>query len=215
MSKWKFALSACVALLGISVVSTTTVTNVAADTTITASSYDDTVNNVGTVVRNGSLIDCDGNAVKDNQGNAVQLPIGSSWKLGKQKTINGISCIEVSYNQFADANDFLISSSPRTEDYQLGPVYSQDKTPIQLTSVVGTVVNGTAKVYNTSTKSISANRALANNSGWLIAKIVKNKDGQYFGQVSADEWVNLNSFNLNTDLSSISSRVGYIANFAL
>lgn len=84
----------------------------------------------------------------------------------------------------------IISAADQT------PTQSQEQ--VQEQSVVGTVVNGPANVYDTSMDSFSG-RQLADGSQWKVGQMVQNKYGYKFYQVSNNEWTQSENMQLNQD----------------
>lgn len=99
------------------------------------------------------------------------LPQGSSWKIGQTKNINGHP-----YYQVATDEWILATSDQSTSIFTLGPV-------------TGTLIQN-VQLYNTATNAMS--RTLIDGTSWKISQTVHNRLGQYFAQVSNNEWMLIN-----------------------
>lgn len=125
--------------------------------------------------------------VVNSQGQVVTgvtLPAGSTWNVGNTVTINGASYVQVATDEFVAASNLNIQSANTQTNEQADQ------------SVVGTVVNGPADVYDTSMDSFSG-RQLEDGSQWKVGQMVQNKYGYTFYQVSNNEWTQSSNMQLN------------------
>jgi len=99
------------------------------------------------------------------------LPQGSSWKIGQSKNINGHP-----YYQVATDEWILATTDQSTSIFTSGPV-------------TATLISN-KQLYNTASNSMT--RTLSSGSAWKISKTVHNRLGQYFAQVSNNEWLLIN-----------------------
>ncbi len=108
--------------------------------------------------------------VVDSNGNpnGVVLPAGSSWKLGKFTTINGNGYYQVA-----------------TDEYVLATIVNSSKY-----SFTANLKNN-ATIYNSSTKSLT--RTLPVGSSWKITTVVRNRNNDFWGKVSTNEWIKIDS----------------------
>jgi hypothetical protein len=165
--------------------------------------YDPLANNIGTTHQTSALVNGNGQTIP-----GVTLPANTSWKLGELRMINNLPYFQVATDEWVCANDITVTPLPDNTQ----PTTSN---PVTLSNVVGTVNTPyPAPVFNTVTQTYTSSRFLASGTSWKIANIIKNAKGEYFGQVSTNEWVSLYYLN-TTSLTSISSSIGYIADFAI
>ncbi|MQS76935.1 SLAP domain-containing protein [Companilactobacillus halodurans] len=141
---------------------------------------------VGTAKWSTSVVNSQGQAIS-----GVTIPTGSSWTIGNTTEINGVSYVQIATDEYVQSSALnIISAADQT------PTQSQEQ--VQEQSVVGTVVNGPANVYDTSMDSFSG-RQLADGSQWKVGQMVQNKYGYKFYQVSNNEWTQSENMQLNQD----------------
>ncbi|KRL67353.1 SLAP domain-containing protein [Companilactobacillus versmoldensis] len=97
------------------------------------------------------------------------LPAYSSWKTDQTKTLNGLTYYRVGTNQW-------VSNVP-IADYSLTAKLKNSQS-----------------VYNSKTNSMT--RSLPAGSSWEINKVVRNKNNQFWGKVSNDEWLLIDANNV-------------------
>ncbi|MQS75321.1 CAP domain-containing protein [Companilactobacillus halodurans] len=122
------------------------------------------------------------------------LAPNSPWVVGKILTINNQTMYQVATNEYL-----------RAADSSLNGETSQD------TGIVVHVIDHDQALYNDATNS-NSNRALQQGTAWKVGKIITNKNGDTFFQVSTHEYIK-GSFNviLNSDKGSKQ----YIADFGI
>lgn len=141
---------------------------------------------VGTAKWSTSVVNSQGQAIS-----GVTIPTGGSWTIGNTTEINGVSYVQIATDEYVQSSALnIISAADQT------PTQSQEQ--VQEQSVVGTVVNGPANVYDTSMDSFSG-RQLADGSQWKVGQMVQNKYGYKFYQVSNNEWTQSENMQLNQD----------------
>ncbi|WP_162894226.1 CAP domain-containing protein [Companilactobacillus musae] len=105
------------------------------------------------------------------------------WLVGKIATINGETMYQVSTNEYLRAKDSSLNGQ---------------QTPADITNLVGTAKTQLA-LYNRHDGKM-ANRALGAGSAWQIGKVIKNKQGITFVQVSTNEYANAADMTFNQAL---------------
>ena len=129
----------------------------------------------------------------------VKLPEGTSWKLGETIRINGVEYYEVGTNQYVTARDFLLKSAVSTStSTSTTTTTTNPGIPTPGNGLVATTTKQQA-VYNSETNTYG--QVLQANTSWKIAKLVVNKYGAYWGQVSNNEWVFISNVRLNSGLN--------------
>lgn len=110
--------------------------------------------------------------ILDDSGNNTGkiLPAGSSWHTDQKKTMNHYIYYRVATNQWVTNGGYEGSSNS---------IFSNG--PIAIT------LNKDITLYDTSTNSLT--RTLPKGSSWRINRSVQNSNGQYFVQVSTNEWI--------------------------
>jgi Uncharacterized protein with SCP/PR1 domains len=106
------------------------------------------------------------------------------WLVGKIATINGETMYQVSTNEYLRARDSSLNGK---------------QTPTDTTNLVGTAKTQLA-LYNRHDGKM-ANRALGAGSAWQVGKVIKNKQGITFVQVSTDEYANAADMTFNQTLT--------------
>ncbi|AUI71292.1 hypothetical protein COSHB9_12990 [Companilactobacillus alimentarius] len=106
--------------------------------------------------------------IVDDNGNYTgkTLPAYSSWKADRTKTMYNVTYYRVATNQWVS------------------------NVPIKSYSLVANLKSSQA-VYNTETNSMT--RSLPAGSSWKFNKVVRNKNNQFWGKVSTNEWLLLDS----------------------
>jgi len=99
------------------------------------------------------------------------LPQGSSWKIGQTKNINGHPYYQVATDEWV-----LATSDQSSSIFTTGPV-------------TGTLIKS-VQLYDTAANAMSW--TLINGTSWKISQTVHNRLGQYFAQVSNNEWMLIN-----------------------
>lgn len=129
--------------------------------------------------------------VIDNNGNDTGKIIakGSAWKLGSALHANKQVYYQIATNQWILSTGVSVDSKK---------VSAADSIPTPGHGLVGTT-NSALKTYNTETNSYD--RTLPANSSWKISKLVVNKYGSFWGQVSSNEWVWITNVRLNSGLN--------------
>ncbi|MQS76088.1 SLAP domain-containing protein [Companilactobacillus halodurans] len=109
--------------------------------------------------------------IVDDNGNYTgkTLPANTSWKADSMKNMNNITYYRVATNQWVS------------------------NVPIPSYSLTTTLKNSQA-VYNTETNSMT--RILPAGSSWKINRVVRNKNNQFYGKVSTNEWLLIDSNTL-------------------
>lgn len=144
---------------------------------------------VAHTTRNASLYKADGKIIT-NRG----LAANTDWAVGKIATINGETMYQVSTNEYLRAKDSSLSGQSNQT---------------QPTKLVGTAKSQLA-LYRDDTNSMS-NRALSKGSAWQVGKLVVNKLGQEFAQVSTHEYADATLLQFNMAKPSPT----YIADFGM
>lgn len=144
---------------------------------------------VAHTTRNASLYKADGKIIT-NRG----LAANTDWAVGKVATINGETMYQVSTNEYLRAKDSSLSGQSNQA---------------QPTKLVGTAKSQLA-LYRDDTNSMS-NRALSKGSAWQVGKLVVNKLGQEFAQVSTHEYADATLLQFNMAKPSPT----YIADFGM
>ena len=113
--------------------------------------------------------------ILDDNGNNTgkTLPAGSSWHTDQKKTMNHYIYYRVATNQWVTNGGYEGSSNS---------IFSNG--PIVIT------LNKDITLYDTSTNSLT--RTLPKGSSWRVNRSVQNSKGQYFVQVSTNEWLPFN-----------------------
>lgn len=110
-------------------------------------------------------------------GNGVSLgktlPQGSVWKVGQTKTINGHQYYQVATDEWV-----LTTTDQNTSIFANGPIT--------------VTLNSDVQLYDTSSNSMT--RTLGATSSWRAFHSVRNRLGQYFVQVSNNEWIPINNY---------------------
>ena len=132
--------------------------------------------------------------IYDDNGNdsGKTLPTGSSWHADEMKTMN----------------DSQVFYRVATNEWVHAYSVSNGSTTVNLKS--------SQSVYNTSTNSMT--RSLPAGSTWKMTNVVRNKNNQFWGQVSTNEWLLIDSNNVNMsygDSDSIASIAVSEPEFAL
>lgn len=129
--------------------------------------------------------------VIDNNGNDTGKIIakGSAWKLGSALHANKQVYYQIATNEWISATGVSVDSKKASASAAI---------PTPGHGLVGTT-NSALKTYNTSSNSYD--RVLPANSSWKISKLVVNKYGSYWGQVSSNEWVWITNVRLNSGLN--------------
>ncbi|WP_195701618.1 SLAP domain-containing protein [Companilactobacillus futsaii] len=122
------------------------------------------------------------------------LAANSAWAVGKIIDINDEMYYQVATNEYLNAVDASYSVNVPTIQQKLA----------------GKIINGNAQLYRDDTNSMS-NRILANGSSWLVGKIIVNKLGQYFAQVSTHEYAD----GLNMAFNMPVPQATYVADFGI
>ena len=122
------------------------------------------------------------------------LAANSAWAVGKIVDINDEMYYQVATNEYLNAADAS---------------YTVDVPTVQQ-KLAGKITGGNAQLYRDDTNSIS-NRILANGSSWLVGKIIVNKLGQYFAQVSTHEYAD----GLNMAFNIPVPQATYVADFGI
>lgn len=113
--------------------------------------------------------------ILDDNGNNTgkTLPAGSSWHADQKKTMNHYIYYRVATNQWVTNGGYEGSSNS---------IFSNGSIAITL--------NKDITLYDTSTNSLT--RTLPKGSSWRVNRSVQNSKGQYFVQVSTNEWLPFN-----------------------
>ena len=122
------------------------------------------------------------------------LAANSAWAVGKIVDINDEMYYQVATNEYLNAADAS---------------YTVDVPTVQQ-KLAGKITGGNAQLYRDDTNSMS-NRILANGSSWLVGKIIVNKLGQYFAQVSTHEYAD----GLNMAFNMPVPQATYVADFGI
>ncbi|KRK99565.1 CAP domain-containing protein [Companilactobacillus futsaii] len=122
------------------------------------------------------------------------LAANSAWAVGKIIDINDEMYYQVATNEYLNAVDASYSVNVPTIQQKLA----------------GKIIGGNAQLYRDDTNSMS-NRILANGSSWLVGKIIVNKLGQYFAQVSTHEYAD----GLNMAFNMPVPQATYVADFGI
>ncbi|WP_125760533.1 SLAP domain-containing protein [Companilactobacillus hulinensis] len=132
-------------------------------------------NLVGTVRRNGgTLVDGNGNVINNRiLGNFT------SWKLGSQKSINGVAYYKVATNEWVKASSLNITG-------QSVSTTSNSSTTIKTPGYIGTILKGGATIVDNNGN--STGKYLGNYTSWKVsAKKVTN--GNTYYRVATNQWV--------------------------
>lgn len=124
------------------------------------------------------------------KGNLVSnrsLASNTDWATGKVIQINGVSYIQVATNEYVKKDDIQLVSTLPTDS-------NKDK-------LVGRVIMGSDKVFDTSTNSVSST-TLEGGSEWLVSKAVTNKNGQTFYKISKTQWAFGDNMTMNKEINS-------------
>lgn len=116
------------------------------------------------------------------------------WRVGKIATINGETMYQVSTNEYLRAKDSTLNGQSSTQ---------------QSTKLVGHALSELS-LYNDQTNSM-ASRSLAKGSDWQIGKVIINKLGQTFAQVSTHEYADATQLQFNPSAPTPT----YVANFGM
>lgn len=116
------------------------------------------------------------------------------WRVGKIATINGETMYQVSTNEYLRARDSTLNGQSSTQ---------------QSTKLVGHALSELS-LYNDQTNSM-ASRSLAKGSDWQIGKVIINKLGQTFAQVSTHEYADATQLQFNPSAPTPT----YVANFGM
>lgn len=122
------------------------------------------------------------------------LAANSAWAVGKIVDINDEMYYQVATNEYLNAADASYTVN----------------VPTVQQSLAGKIIGGNAQLYRDDTNSMS-NRVLANGSSWLVGKIIVNKLGQYFAQVSTHEYAD----GLNMAFNMPVPQATYVADFGI
>lgn len=171
---------------------TDTTTDTNNDTTSTS-----VAGKTGTLTAAAKVVDANG-----SQTGSV-LDAGSSWKLGETKKFDGNDYYQVATNAYIAASSVKISDT--TTNNNNGYV-----TPTPNAGLIATT-NVATKAYDYATNSYS--QTLPAGSAWKISKLVVNKYGSYWGQISSNEYVWLGDVTINSGLN-LKDNSEYIADFA-
>lgn len=170
------------------------------DTTATTTTDNDANTSVGktmTVKTTTTLVDNNAAAIN------ATLPAGSSWKVGKTMTVNGISYYQVATNEWVKASDMTDQASTVTNN-------NTYKTPTPGDGLIATLTKA-QRVYNSETNSYGT--TLPVGSAWKINKLVVNKYGSFWGQVATNQYVWITDTTLNSGLN-LKDNSNYVADFA-
>ncbi|HCD08382.1 hypothetical protein IV63_GL000742 [Companilactobacillus crustorum] len=149
----------------------------------------------GILSTTAKVVDADGNET------GTTLAANSSWQLGETKTINSNSYYQVATNAYVLASDVKINDTTNNNTYV---------TPTPNKGLVATT-NVATKTYNDATNSYD--QTLPAGSAWKISKLVVNKYGSYWGQISSNQYVWLGDVTINSGLN-LKDNSEYIADFA-
>ena len=133
----------------------------------------------GTLVNTAVVYDATGKSL------GLTLAKGSSWKLGTAINIGNTVYYQISTNEYLLATDVKVVNA--------APTYT---TPTPGNGLNATTTAQTV-VYNTES---NTNVTLPANT-YKVSKLVVNKYGSYYGQVSTNDWVWITSVTLNSGLS--------------
>jgi len=133
-------------------------------------------------------------AIVDNNGKSTgaTLPAGQ-WKLGRILKADKVAYFEVGNNEWVTAAFVKINNSSTTTP----ATHTNTGIPTPGNGLVGRT-NVAQKTYDTSTN--ANGQTLKANTSWKISKLVVNKYGSYWGQISTNEWVWLGNVTLNSGL---------------
>lgn len=125
--------------------------------------------------------------VVDGSGKSLgmSLPKGSQWKLG-----NGVLHFDKQLWLQVATNEYVPAIYLTVGDIK-GITNPMD-------GLIGTTKDA-QKTYNTATNAYG--QTLPANSSWKISKLVVNKYGSYWGQISTNEWVWISKVKLNSGLN--------------
>lgn len=134
------------------------------------------------------------------------LPKGSQWKLGRIMNANGMVYYEVGNNVWIPASDITITrsngststSTTTNTNTNTNTTTTNPGIPTPGNGLIGTTTVA-QKTYDPSTNSYG--QILPVNSSWKISKLVVNKYGSYWGQISSNEWVWISTVRLNSGLN--------------
>ncbi|WP_334330479.1 SLAP domain-containing protein [Companilactobacillus sp. HBUAS59699] len=122
------------------------------------------------------------------KGNLVSnrsLASNTDWATGKIIQLNGEKYIQVATNEYVKENDIQLVSTLPTDP-------NKDK-------LVGRVIMGSDKVFDTATNSVSST-TLEGGSEWIVSKAVTNKNGQSFYKISKTQWAFGENMMLNKNI---------------
>lgn len=135
------------------------------------------------------------------------LPNGSQWKLGRIMNANGMIYYEVGNNEWIPASDLTITRSNgsttstttnTTTNTNTNTATANPGIPTPGNGLIGTTTVA-QKTYDPSTNTYG--QTLPVNTAWKISKLVVNKYGSYWGQISSNEWVWISTVRLNSGLN--------------
>ncbi len=171
--------------------STTDTTDTNNDTTTT-----NVAGKTGTLTAAAKVVDANGNQT------GTVLDAGSSWKLGETKSINGNDYYQVATNSYVISLVVKINTTTTNDNTYVAPTPNN--------GLIATT-NVATKAYNYATNSYD--QTLPAGSAWKVSKLVVNKYGSYWGQISSNEYVWLGDVTINSGLN-LKDNSEYIADFA-
>lgn len=163
---------------------TTTDTNTSTSTsTSTTTDANAVKGKTGTLVNTAVVYDATGKSLGST------LAKGSDWKLGTAINIGNTVYYQIATNEYLLATDVKVATA------------TTPAKPTYTTPTPGNGLNATTtaktEVYNTET---NKHVTLPANT-YKVSKLVVNKYGSYYGQVSNNDWVWITSVTLNSGLS--------------
>ncbi|MQS75336.1 CAP domain-containing protein [Companilactobacillus halodurans] len=123
-----------------------------------------------------------------NQGKLITnraLSPNSPWAVGEIITINGAKYYQVATNEYLKASDSTLNNGATNTNG----------------NAVGTIVNGDAPIYYTTTKGeMPAARNLANGSQWQVTRAIRDNTGTTYYEVAPNQWISSNNMSVNKSI---------------
>jgi hypothetical protein len=125
----------------------------------------------------------------NNQGTLITnraLGPNTPWLVGSIVNINGETMYQVATNEYLKASDSTLNG--------------------QEGMAVGTIVNGDAPLYFTTTKGdFPSARTLANGSQWKVDRAIRDTQGNVYYEVANGAWISAKHMNVNKAVETVQS----------
>jgi len=172
---------------------TSTATNPNQQTGVTITSNPN-AGQIGTAKTGVTLVDDNGKATNNT------VSQGSQWKLGRIMHANNQTYYQIGGSEWIAAASVTIGSpatSTTTTNTNTSTTANTSNIPTVGNGLTATTTAAT-KTYDTSSNTAGAELPVAT---YKITKLVVNKYGSYWGQISTNQWVWISSVTLNSGLN--------------